>query len=142
MPAIDWTPHLESAVLEAIENGDNLRKAAASQGISASAIIRHARDDEKFAKQYARALDIRTDVDCDEIADKLTQTPESNNFGSIDSGWVQWQRVQIDAMKWLLSKRNPKKYGEKVQQEVSGPDGAPLPAIMVQFVKTPDANQS
>ena len=38
----------------------------------------------------------------------------------VDIGWVAWKRVQIDTMKWLLSKRNPKKYGDKIGLEHSG----------------------
>lgn len=36
----------------------------------------------------------------------------------------QKARNQIDARKWRLARMNRKKYGDKVSQEVSGPDGA------------------
>jgi hypothetical protein len=31
-----------------------------------------------------------------------------------------------DNIKWVLSKEEPKKFGDKVSQEISGPDGGPL----------------
>lgn len=110
--AIKWSSKLESDVLEEIEAGSTLRVTAAKFNISASAIIRHVQQNEDFAKQYARAIDIRTDADCDSLADEIAQAAETTKFG-VDSGWVAWQRVRIDTLKWLLSKRNPKKYGEK-----------------------------
>jgi hypothetical protein len=32
----------------------------------------------------------------------------------------------IDTRKWILAKMAPKKYGDKVIQELSGPDGGPI----------------
>lgn len=125
----EWTPELEDAVLEAIESGQTLRQAAQDHGMSASAIIRHVAADEGFAKQYAHAMSIRTDADCDALADVIASEPECTKFG-VDSGWVAWKRVQIDTVKWLLSKRNPKKYGDKVLNEHSGPDGAAIPVSL------------
>lgn len=131
----DWTPELEQSVCEDIESGLTLRAVAEKHGISKALILKKARDSESFRDQYARAIDVRTDSDCDELADELKQVPETTEHG-VDSGWVSWQRVRIDAMKWLLSKRNPKKYGDKVQQEVSGPNGGAVQTeITVNFVK-------
>lgn len=42
------------------------------------------------------------------------------------SGDVQRDRLRIDSRKWIMAKMLPKKYGEKVQQEVSGPDGGAI----------------
>ncbi len=117
--AIKWTAELESDVLNEIESGSTLRVTASECGISDSAIIRHVQSNEEFAKQYARAIDIRTDTDCDALADRISEIPQENMHG-VDSGWVAWKRVQIDTMKWLLSKRNPKKYGDKIGLEHSG----------------------
>src|ERR1700678_1273038 len=99
MPAsIDWTPELETMVLSDLESGDTLRVCALKNNISAAAIIRHVRDSVDFAKQYARAMDIRTDADCDALADELEQVPGSTAFG-VDSAWVAWQRVRLDTKK-------------------------------------------
>jgi hypothetical protein len=119
MPAaIDWTPELETSVLNAIESGDTLRQAAEKQGISASAIIRHVQANKDFAKHYARVIEERTDADFESLADVITQAPVSTQFG-VDSGWVQWQRVRVDTLKWMLSHRNPKKYGENSNLNVN-----------------------
>jgi hypothetical protein len=40
----------------------------------------------------------------------------------VDAGWVAWQRNRVDTRKWLLSKLQPKKYGDKttVDANLSG----------------------
>ena len=134
MRGIDWTEKLETAILECIESGDPLRRAAAKNGISDSAIIRHVQDDAEFAKRYARAKEIQLEHLADEI---LTIADSADN----DS--CQVARLQVDSRKWLLSKLVPKKYGDKVEQFVSGPSGGPIQhTIEVEFIKTGGSEQS
>jgi hypothetical protein len=120
--AIDWTPELIASIMRTIANGSTLRECAAFHKMSASIIIWQVRSNEEFAKQYARAIDMRTEADFEALEDELNAVPQSTKFG-VDSGWVAWKRVQIDARKWLLSKRNPKKYGERQEIEHSGEVG-------------------
>jgi len=126
---INWTPELENSVLQGIEHGFTLRVTAANNDISAAAIIRHVQTDEAFAKRYAQAMDIRTDTDCDALEDLVAEEPERTKFG-VDSGWVAMQRLRVDTKKWLLSKRNPKKYGDRVAH--TGGDGEG--AVQIAFV--------
>jgi hypothetical protein len=49
-------------------------------------------------------------------------------------------RLQVDTRKWLLSKLIPKKYGDKVEQFISGPDGRPLQAEITINLVDPKAN--
>jgi hypothetical protein len=41
-------------------------------------------------------------------------------------GDVARDRLRFDSRRWYLSKLAPKRYGDKLQQEVSGPDGGAL----------------
>lgn len=87
------------------------------------------RDDESFAKKYARAMEVRTEADVDKIRE-IAMAPAvevSSEYGShVDSGDVALRRLQVDALKWTASKRLPKKYGEKVTNEHTGPNGGPM----------------
>jgi hypothetical protein len=43
-------------------------------------------------------------------------------------------RLQVDARKWVAAKLKPRKYGDKVTNEHSGPDGAAIPvSVTVNF---------
>jgi hypothetical protein len=121
MPAaIEWTAELENGILAGIESGLTLRQVAEKHNISDSLILKKARENEEFCKQYARSLDIRTDRDFEALTDSVLEPPQETKFG-VDSGWVAWKRVQIDTITWALSKRCPKKYGDK--QLHTGGDG-------------------
>jgi len=118
-----WNPTVQSQVLSDLETGLTLRETAENNTISASLILLKVSRDKEFAEQYARAMSIRTDRDFETLEDDLKVTPPmvSTKFGEyVDAGWVAWKRLQVDTRKWALSKRNPKKYGEKIQNEHSG----------------------
>src|SRR5580698_2238601 len=104
MPAaINWTPQLETSVIEAIEAGDSLRKVADSNGLyAASAILKHRDTDESFKERYTRALEIRGDADFEQLADEISVEPERGKFG-VDPGWANWQRTRIDTLKWIVA---------------------------------------
>jgi hypothetical protein len=63
-----------------------------------------------------------------EIADDGTNDTYKDDNGNerTDQEVIGRSRLRVDARKWLLAKMLPKKYGDKIQQEVSGPDGEPL----------------
>jgi Pyruvate/2-oxoacid:ferredoxin oxidoreductase gamma subunit len=77
------------------------------------------------AKQYARATEVRADIIFDDIlsiADENSNDTYINDNGIevVNSDVIQRSRLRIDARKWVLSKLNPKKFGDKIQTEHSG----------------------
>ncbi|WP_226426546.1 hypothetical protein [Xanthomonas sp. MWU16-30325] len=62
------------------------------------------------------------------IAHRLRATARGKRpkQGGDSTGDVQRDKLIIETDLKLLAKWNPKRYGDKVQQELSGPDGAPL----------------
>lgn len=78
-------------------------------------------DRHGFYAQYTRARD----CGLDRMADETLEIADSD-------GDVQRDRLRWDARRWYLSKMAPKRYGEKLTQEITGKDGAPLvPALNV-----------
>lgn len=70
-------------------------------------------------KQYARATEKRSDVLFEEIYEIANHT-EEDHTPFTGSNVIQRDRLKIDAIKWMLSKMQPKKYGDKIQNEHSG----------------------
>ncbi len=107
-----------AAVLKRMEAGESERSACDAENISRSTFrttaLRHTSGD-----QYAKALFGLAH----EQAEKLEQTIDDMRSGLIDA---QMARVEIDARKWFASKFLPKQFGDKLQTEVSGPDGKPI----------------
>ena len=81
--------------------------------------------DESKSKQYAHACSDRADGIFDEIieiADENNADAYIDDTGAvkIDGNTVARSRLKIDARKWVASKLNPKKYGDKVDVTSGG----------------------
>jgi hypothetical protein len=78
-----------------------------------------------FLAQYARAREDQGDS----YAEKVTDLAEAAVTAG-DRTIIEGIRVAIDALKWAAGKRRPKVYGDKMTQEVTGADGAPLRVVV------------
>lgn len=110
-----YTQDLADAICNAIATGSSLRAAASAAGMHHSTVMCWARDRPDFANQYARAREIGNEVDFEGLQDLADERPEKTASGAVDPGWVAWQRNRIDVRKWALSKKQPKKYGDKLE---------------------------
>lgn len=108
------------------EDGLTLREAVKPEGISAGGFLLWCSINEGLAEQYARAMAVRTEQDAADLDELQNAEPERDDKGRVDPGWVSWRKLQIDTRKWSMSKRVPKKYGERVTTEVTGRDGGPI----------------
>ena len=94
-----------------------------------------------FSARFARAREDGEDmiaVDCLDIADNQVDEPlidpstgvpvmkDDQIVKTKSNVSVQHAKLRIETRLKLLAKWNPKKYGEKVQQEVTGKDGGPI----------------
>jgi len=108
-------------IFNMIESGKSLRFALSQIPLSSSTFFIWIEEDPEKSKHYAYVTDIRTELKFESIEQDYSEEPQRDaETGRIDSAWVQLQRLKIDAKKWELSKLNPKKYGDKIQQELSG----------------------
>ena len=75
-------------------------------------------ESEDIQNKYARATTARADYVFDqilEIADKQgADMLIIDGVEVVNHNVIQRNRLQVDARKWIISKMNPKKYGEKV----------------------------
>jgi hypothetical protein len=74
---------------------------------------------DDFAEKLERARQHRALARADKIDDYVAQLAA----GKLDPNAA---RVMIDAEKWQASKELPKRYGDKITTEVSGPGGQPV----------------
>jgi hypothetical protein len=103
--------------------------------------------DEAFKVRFYEARELGHDViaeDCLHIADTplegQTVTEKAEGVEVKREDMLGHRKLQVWTRLQLLAKWNPKKYGDKVQQEISGKDGGPVQSsIMVEFVR-PNSN--
>jgi hypothetical protein len=98
------------------------------------------REDEKIAQDYARAKEDQADLIAEtmhDIADNGQNDwmervgPDGQSQGwQLNGEHIQRSRLRIDTRKWTLGKLKPKKYGDRITQEVTGADGKDLFAGM------------
>jgi hypothetical protein len=88
---------------------------------SIGTILRWVSEKPDFREQYARAREIQAETHADDIV-TIADGPTEGD----DSVKTARDRLRVDSRKWVASKLLPKKYGDKLQQEVSGPDGGAL----------------
>jgi len=81
--------------------------------------------DEELKDHYARAMSDRADHLFEEIltiSDSQEYDVSTKEDGTevINHNVINRNRLQVDSRKWILSKMNPKKYGDKVDVTTDG----------------------
>ena len=130
-------------ICERIAKGESMVSICASEGMPVQSVVYNwLTVDKEFLEKYARAREqqaehyldeiiaISDDVSLDEIIDG-EGNPRTNNEA------IQRSRLKVDTRKWAMSKLAPKKYGDKITQELTGKDGGAINhSIEVTFVKS------
>jgi len=83
-------------------------------------------DTDGFAAKYTRAREKQADFYAESILQIADQATNET---------FQSDRLRIDARKWFASKVAPKKYGDRIAQEISGTDGKPLTLVVRRYDK-------
>lgn len=92
-------------------------------------------DKEGFLAQYTRAKENQAELMAEEMLDIADDG--SNDFMAItgkggndyeveNKEWTSRSKLRVETRKWLLSKLKPKKYGDKITQELVGANGGPV----------------
>ncbi|WP_118785719.1 terminase small subunit [Haemophilus haemolyticus] len=101
-----------------LAQGESLRKICERPGMPAiSSVFKWLNENQQFSEQYARAREDQADFLLEEMLEiSDLATPED----------VSVAKLRVDARKWYITKVAPKKYGDKVTQEITGVNGAPI----------------
>ncbi|MGV2110143.1 terminase small subunit protein [Agrobacterium salinitolerans] len=124
-----YSGDVADAICERISEGESLRSICEGEDMpSKSTVFRWLADDEMFRDQYARAREAQADALFDEIL-SIADTPQVGEKRKVkeDGGveistgdMIEHRRLQVDARKWMASKLQPKKYGDKLDIEHGG----------------------
>lgn len=130
-----YTQEIADAICVRLMEGESLRSICADEAMPGqSTVYQWLTTNEAFAEQYARAREVQADTLADEILE-ISNTPvvgqkvkitEDGRREISEGDMIEHRRLQVDARKWLAGKLRPKKYSDKLQAELSGPDGGPI----------------
>lgn len=132
-----YSDELTYEICDLLAGGMSLKRVSDLPHMPTRATIYRWMDEhEDFLNRYARAKQDCADYMVDEILEIADDgTNDYNEKFDKDGEIMGWQlnnehvnrsRLRVDARKWIASKLKPTKYGEKVQQEISGPEGGPV----------------
>ena len=116
---VSYSPELAEKILDRISEGESLRRICADDGMpDRRTVLRWLESDKELATKCARARELQADS----IFDELREIAEDGNPED-----VQRAKLRVSTLQWMAAKLAPKRYGEKIQAEHSGPDGGAIP---------------
>lgn len=147
-----YTNKLADKICKMIAEGQSVRSICSKKDmISMQTFFRWRRENEEFREQYARACEERSyryaeeiiEIADDATNDYMEQHDESDELTGykLNGENIQRSRLRIDTRKWLMSKLNPKVYGDKLDMTTNGNDiGVTLSASQAEQLLNARAN--
>lgn len=133
-----FTEELAIEICSRLASGESLRSICRDETMPGlTTTYRWLSERESFRNQYARAREDQADTLADEILEisddgrndwmiRVRDEDGKESGAVLNAEHIQRSRLRVDARKWIAAKLKPKKYGDKVIQEVSGIDGGPI----------------
>ncbi|EPC0065457.1 DNA-binding protein [Escherichia coli] len=116
-----YTEEKALEICELVADGQSINKISKMSGMpTRSTILKWFRDVPEFSDMYIRAKEIGFEVLADEIID-IADAAEN-----IKTEELRRHQLMIETRKWLLAKLQPRKYGERVTQEIVGDASNPV----------------
>ena len=116
-------------VLERIENGEPLRVILRDEDMPSSrTFYKWLQEDPLKVKLYEDSTTLRSEALFDKMFEIATNPEMGETTKTLANGGLEvttgdmiaHRRLQIDVIKWGLSKLNPKKYGDKIDMTTQG----------------------
>ncbi len=136
-----FTAELAAEICNRLSKGEPLAQICRDEHMPAARTVsdwKAARPD--FSADFARARDDGFDaiaLDCLEIADDTSRDTKlvgEEGREVADSEWIARSKLRVDTRLKLLAKWDPKRYGDKLTTEHTGPGGGPVEITRVERV--------
>lgn len=133
------TTEKENQIIEYVSNGIPLAQAVKKVGIGLTTWYDWTYKDPVLAERFARARISGHEIIATQTLEIADESPPLTDRGSIDPGFVSWQKNRIWTRMQLLSKWDPKRYGDKLT--VAGDQDSPLKIEKIERVIVDQAGQ-
>lgn len=132
----DYSQEFADKLCERLSEGMSMHRACESDDMpNKRTVFKWLRTNDEFRHMYEASKAEAADKLAEEIIE-ISDDGTNDYMESLgdDAGpayryngeHVQRSRLRVDARKWIAAKLKPRKYGDKVSQEISGPDGGPI----------------
>lgn len=129
----EYTKELADKICSKLSEGLSLRTVCLDEDMpNKSTIFKWFREKPEFVDQYTRAKEESADADLEIIEDLGDKAIEESKLADpkAANAVVSAYKLKADNMKWAMSKKKPKKYGDKLDMSTNGKD-LPSPIIFV-----------
>lgn len=129
-----YTEELADEICTRLAEGEGLKTICRSNGMPDAHTVRDWAFDEAhpFAPRYARARDLQAEHYA-ELMRTVSAAPvpektdaDGNPRADLMRVELERRKQEVDGLKWITSRLAPKRWGDRVTQEVSGPGGGPV----------------
>ncbi len=130
-----YTQDIADRICSELADGKSMRTVCKADGMpSMQTVFSWLRTMPAFLEQYTRAKEDAADAFAEEMLDiaddaandwMAANDPENPGY-RLNGEHINRSRLRVDTRKWIASKLKPKKYGDKVQTELTGADGKAL----------------
>lgn len=129
-----FTQEIADEICERMASGESLRFICVEHKMpNRATVARWLSTNDAFRDQYTHACELRSDEMFDQMME-IADTPllgtksvsKASGIEITEADMIEHRRLQVEARKWALGKMAPKKYGDKITQELTGAGGAPL----------------
>ena len=136
-----FTPEIAAEIIARLSDGEPLAQICRDEHMPATRTVsgwKEAHPD--FSADFARARDEGFDaiaLDCLDIADDASRDTKlvgEEGREVADSEWIARSKLRVDTRLKLLAKWDPKRYGDKITNEHTGPGGGPVEITRVERV--------
>lgn len=126
-----YTDELAQEICERLAKGEPLAQICRDEHMPAVRTVSDWKDGrEQFTADFGRARDEGYDaiaLDCLRIADETeNDTISTENGDKPNTEWISRSKLRIETRLKLLAKWDPRRYGDKITQELTGKDGGPV----------------
>jgi hypothetical protein len=131
-----YTDKIAEEICTRISDGQPLRAICRAEGMpSWRTVYNWISENAEFAARIAHARELGFDAIAEECLDIADDTSRDTRVIGRDDGddretanteWISRSKLRVETRLKLLAKWCPKRYGEKIQQEITGKDGGPV----------------
>jgi hypothetical protein len=131
----DYQQSIADEICARLSEGEPLAQICRDDGMPAVRTVSDwKRAHESFSANFAHAREEGFDriaADCLDIADETSgDTIHTEDGDRPNTEWISRSKLRIETRLKLLAKWDPKRYGEKVTQELTGSGGGPFETVM------------
>lgn len=142
-----WNLNIETELLSQLAEGVSMVQACKPDHMPCKSLVfQWMRDIPGFMDRYKQAKAECADFFAEQIIE-IADDGTNDYMSSMDDGGgtafkfngehVQRSRLRCDSRKWIAARLMPDRYGDRVKNEHSGPDGEPIKTETTTFVFNP-----